>query len=90
LLLTDTYALALLHPAYSTARDGGTIPALAYFQDILGVPTTVFGFGLGDHIHAPNERYNVDMYHLGREAWVRVLHQVAEEWGSKAAGKVEL
>ena len=74
----------------SLARDGGTIPALAYFQSILGVPATVFGFGLGDHIHAPNERLNVDMYHLGREAWVRVLQQVADEWLGTAAAREEL
>jgi len=40
-------------------RDGGTIPALAYFQEILSVPTTIFSFSLGDHIHAPNERLKV-------------------------------
>ena len=40
-------------------REGATVPALAYFQEILGVPTTIFAFSLGDHIHAPNERFKV-------------------------------
>ena len=31
-------------------RVGATIPALAYFQSMLGLPTTVFGWGLGDKI----------------------------------------
>jgi hypothetical protein len=33
------------------------VPATAYFQQVLGVPTTGFAFSLGDHIHAPNERF---------------------------------
>lgn len=40
-------------------RDGATIPALAEFQQILGAPTTKFGWGLGERIHAPNERLKV-------------------------------
>jgi acetylornithine deacetylase/succinyl-diaminopimelate desuccinylase-like protein len=54
-------------------RDGSTIPALAYFQSILGLSTTGFGFGLGDHIHAPNERTPVRQYHTGRVAWLEML-----------------
>lgn len=42
------------------------MPALAYFQEILGVPTTVFAFSLGDHIHAPNERFKVRRAHVRR------------------------
>jgi hypothetical protein len=37
------------------------VPALAYFQSLLGLPTTVFAFSLGDHIHAPNERFKVGL-----------------------------
>lgn len=37
-------------------RDGATIPALASFQQLLGLHTTKFGWGLSEMIHAPNER----------------------------------
>ncbi|KAF8071270.1 AZG1 [Scenedesmus sp. PABB004] len=62
-------------------RDGGTIPALAYFKSILGVDSTVFAFGLGDHIHAPNERLLASMFHTGRAAWVRYLAALGHDLG---------
>lgn len=65
-------------------RDGGTIPALAYFQSILGVHTTGFGFGLGDHIHAPNERTPVAQYHIGRTAYVEMLAELGNSWPADA------
>jgi hypothetical protein len=65
-------------------RDGGTIPALAYFQSILGVDTTGFGFGLGDHIHAPNERTPVAQYHIGRTAYVEMLAELGNSWPADA------
>ncbi len=65
-------------------RDGGTIPALAYFQSILGVDTTGFGFGLGDHIHAPNERTPVAQYHVGRTAFVEMLAELGDSWPADA------
>lgn len=38
-------------------RDGGSIPALALFEEHLGMHMTCFSFGLpDDSIHAPNER----------------------------------
>ncbi|KAI8476053.1 MAG: peptidase M20 [Monoraphidium minutum] len=57
-------------------KEGGTVPALAYFQQALGVPTTVFSFSLGDHIHAPNERFKVSMFDLGSRAWVMLLDEL--------------
>ncbi|MEW5297696.1 MAG: hypothetical protein WDW36_000883 [Sanguina aurantia] len=54
-------------------RDGSTIPALALFQSVLGLESTKFGFGLGDRIHAPNERVLVSMLEKGRRAWAQLL-----------------
>lgn len=65
-------------------RDGGTIPALAYFQSILGVDTTGFGFGLGDHIHAPNERTPAGQFHIGRTAYVEMLAELGKVWPASA------
>ncbi len=47
-------------------RDGGTIPALAQLQSLLRIPTTVFGWGLGERIHAANERLKASMFAKGR------------------------
>eukprot|EP00879_Flechtneria_rotunda_P000736 GHRR01000856.1.p1 GENE.GHRR01000856.1~~GHRR01000856.1.p1 ORF type:complete len:497 (+),score=111.37 GHRR01000856.1:1888-3378(+) len=65
-------------------RDGGTIPALAYFQQTLGLNSTIFGFGLGEKIHAPNERLLIKMYHMGRTAWVELLALLGEQWPVQA------
>lgn len=62
-------------------RDGATIPALAYFQHVLGIDTTVFAFGLGEFIHAPNERLMVSMYERGHRSWVNLLSELgAAAW----------
>jgi acetylornithine deacetylase/succinyl-diaminopimelate desuccinylase-like protein len=38
-------------------RSGGSVPVISTFQELLGIPTVLMGFGLPDDaIHAPNER----------------------------------
>ena len=47
-------------------RSGGTIPVVNIFQDILKVPTVLMGFALpDDRMHAPNERFNIGIFHRG-------------------------
>lgn len=77
----------VFHKAPVFYRDGGTIPALAYFQSILGINTTGFGFGLGDHIHAPNERMPVSQYHIGRVAWIEMLAELGQHWPAATAAQ---
>ena len=37
-------------------RSGGSVPVVSTFQELLGIPTVLMGFGLPDDaIHAPNE-----------------------------------
>ena len=65
-------------------KEGGSIPALVLFKEHLDIHTTSFGFGLPDNnLHAPNEKFQVSMWDLGREAWIRLLHEI----GEAAAGK---
>jgi acetylornithine deacetylase/succinyl-diaminopimelate desuccinylase-like protein len=60
-------------------KEGGSIPALVLFKQQLGLDTTSFGFGLAsDNLHAPNEHYQVSMWDKGREAWIRLLQELAE------------
>ena len=49
-------------------RSGGSIPIVAMFEDVLGVSTILFGFGLdSDSIHSPNEHYGIFNYYKGIE-----------------------
>lgn len=63
-------------------RDGATIPALAAFQSALGIPTTKFGWGLGEGVHAPNERLSVAMYTKGSAAWAQLLYELGTGAGA--------
>ena len=57
-------------------RTGGTIPPVATFQSVLGLPAVLVGVGLpDDQIHAPNERFELDQYAAG----VRVIARLWDE-----------
>jgi len=57
-------------------RTGGTIPPVATFQSVLGLPSVLVGVGLpDDQIHAPNERFDLDQYAAG----VRVVAALWDE-----------
>jgi acetylornithine deacetylase/succinyl-diaminopimelate desuccinylase-like protein len=50
-------------------REGGSIPIVQSFQETLGAPVVLIGFGLpGENAHAPNEWMSVDNFHQGAEA----------------------
>jgi len=50
-------------------RSGGSIPVVAAFQEHLGIPVVLMGFGLPqDHIHAPNESFHLPNFYRGIEA----------------------
>ena len=41
-----------------SSGSGGSIPAVSTFQEVLGIPAVLMGFGLpNDHIHASNEKF---------------------------------
>jgi acetylornithine deacetylase/succinyl-diaminopimelate desuccinylase-like protein len=47
-------------------REGGSIPVVSTFQQILGVPSVLFGVGLPDeNAHAPNEKLDLGNFHGG-------------------------
>ena len=47
-------------------REGGSIPVVATFQEILGLPSVLFGIGLPDeNAHAPNEKLDLTNFHNG-------------------------
>ncbi len=47
-------------------REGGSIPVIASFEEIFGLPAVLFGIGLPDeNAHAPNEKLDLDNFHRG-------------------------
>jgi acetylornithine deacetylase/succinyl-diaminopimelate desuccinylase-like protein len=47
-------------------REGGSIPVVATFQEILALPSVLFGIGLPDeNSHAPNEKLDLGNFHGG-------------------------
>ncbi len=49
-------------------RSGGSIPIVPLFENILGLKTVLFGFGLdSDAIHSPNEHYGLFNFYKGIE-----------------------
>ena len=49
-------------------REGGSIPIVALFEDVLEVKTILMGFGLdSDALHSPNEHYGLSNFYKGIE-----------------------
>ena len=56
-------------------REGGSIPIVSLFKDVLGLDSILMGFGLNsDAIHSPNESFGVENYLKGIET-VALFHQ---------------
>ncbi len=59
-------------------REGGSIPVVAKFHQVLKVPTVMVGFGLpNDNLHAPNEKFHIPNFHRGVETVIAFLQRVA-------------
>jgi acetylornithine deacetylase/succinyl-diaminopimelate desuccinylase-like protein len=62
----------------SLARDGASIPVTVDFQQALGCPMLVTGFGLPDDaLHSPNERFSLDQFHRATEMVIYLMHELA-------------
>ncbi len=61
-------------------REGGSIPIVADFKEILGIDTVLMGFGLNsDAIHSPNEHFGLDRFRLGIETSIRFMKVFGEQ-----------
>jgi acetylornithine deacetylase/succinyl-diaminopimelate desuccinylase-like protein len=55
-------------------RSGGSIPIVGSFDQHLGIPSVLMGFGLpDDNLHAPNEKFHLPNFYRGIQAVARYL-----------------
>jgi acetylornithine deacetylase/succinyl-diaminopimelate desuccinylase-like protein len=60
-------------------REGGTIPVVATFQQVLGIETILMGFGLpDDRLHSPNEKFHLPNFYKGIETAVRFMELLSQ------------
>jgi len=58
--------------------EGGSIPIVADFKEVLGVESLLMGFNnSNDNIHAPNERFGLDNFNSGVKTIIRFLEKCA-------------
>ena len=59
-------------------REGGSIPVVASFKQILGADSILMGLGLNDdNAHSPNEKFSLDSFQKGIETTAYLLEEVA-------------
>jgi len=59
------------------AGEGGSIPIVPEFEEVLGAPAILLGFGLpGENAHAPDEWFSVENYELGTSAMAELLFEL--------------
>ena len=60
-------------------REGGSIPIVSTFAQVLGAPVLLLGFGLNDDgLHSPNEKFNISHFYNGVRSVARLLDRLGE------------
>lgn len=86
LIKTDTPAMQAAIKAYEKGwdavpifkREGGSIPIVSDFQNELGLPVVMMGFGLNsDNLHGPNEHFSLEMFHKGIATSIHFLQELS-------------
>ena len=58
-------------------REGGSIPVVNTFSEVLHAPILLMGYGLpDDRLHSPNEKMSVAQFHDGIRCTVRLLDEI--------------
>jgi acetylornithine deacetylase/succinyl-diaminopimelate desuccinylase-like protein len=80
-------------------RSGGSIPVVNTFQQILGCPAVLMGFGLpDDQIHGPNEKFHLpnfykaiatSIWYLAAAAKLRSPHSIENEREREMEGRTQ-
>ena len=60
-------------------REGGSIPIVQAFKDVLGVDTLLLGLALPDcRAHSPNENFPLENFHAGATMSRHLLTELAK------------
>lgn len=60
-------------------KEGGSIPIVATFSNVLKAPTVLMGIGLdGENLHSPNEHFSLTHFMLGIESSVYFLEEFSK------------
>lgn len=60
-------------------REGGSIPVVSTFHDLLGLDTLLLGWGLDDdNTHSPNEKFCLADFHRGIKASAYLWHELGQ------------
>jgi acetylornithine deacetylase/succinyl-diaminopimelate desuccinylase-like protein len=60
-------------------REGGSIPVVGTFKDVLGVDTLLLGWGQNtDNLHSPNEKFSLEDYQRGIRASTCLWWELAQ------------
>lgn len=63
----------------SYVRGGGSIPIVAAFDEILGLPVVLMGFGLAsENFHAPNEHFHLENFDQGLRVIGDYYYEIAQ------------
>jgi acetylornithine deacetylase/succinyl-diaminopimelate desuccinylase-like protein len=61
-------------------REGGSVPVTVDFQEALKPMLMLTGFGLPDDaLHSPNEKMNLEQYHLGTEMVLQLMEELVAD-----------
>lgn len=59
--------------------EGGGIPVVTVFQQVLDTPIVLMGFGLSDdNLHAPNEKFHLPNFYKGIRTSIAFLQEMAQ------------
>lgn len=77
-----TAASEAIHEAFGAApvliREGGSIPVVTTFREVLGVDTLLLGWGQNtDNLHSPDEHFTVADFHRGTLASAALWERLA-------------
>jgi succinyl-diaminopimelate desuccinylase len=60
-------------------REGGSIPVVNTFRELLGVDTLLLGWGQNDdNTHSPNEKFSLADFHRGIKTSAHLWHEISQ------------
>jgi len=71
-------------------REGGSIPVVSTFRDLLGVDTLLLGWGQNDdNTHSPNEKFSLADFHRGIKASAHLWEELSWIEGKESRRSAE-